>query len=68
MSQETAITQCCKSKPIWIFMYSDGNIIVICDKDFQSPAFRLGVEKVINIESQKIFTPTELFGGLKIEN
>jgi len=63
MSQETAITQCCKSKPIWIFMYSDGNIIVICDKDFQSPAFRLGVEKVINLESQECLTPQEAFGA-----
>jgi len=43
-------------------MYSDGNIIVICDKDFQSPAFRLGVEKVINLESQECLTPQEAFG------
>ncbi len=62
MSQDTTIKQCCKSDPIWVFTYSDGKIIVICDKDFTSPAFRVGVEKVINIETQECLTPQEAFG------
>ena len=62
MSQDAILKQCCKSDPIWIFTYSDGKIIVICDKDFTSPAFRVGVEKVINIETQECLTPQEAFG------
>lgn len=62
MSQDTILKQCCKSDPIWIFTYSDGTVFVICQKDFKSPAYRHGVKKIINIESQECFTPAEIFG------
>lgn len=62
MSQETTLKQCCKSKPLWVFVYSVGDIFVICDKDFQSPAYRFGVEKIINIETQECLTPEQAFG------
>ena len=43
-------------------MYADGNIIVICEKDFHSPGFRVGVKEIINLKSQECFTPEEAFG------
>ncbi len=51
------------SLPVWIFVYSDGSILTICESDFKSPAYRNGVEKIINIKSQENFTPELLFGG-----
>jgi len=62
----TTFKKCCMSLPIWIFVYSDGSILTICESDFKSPAYRNGVSKIINIESQEVFTPEFLFGGSKI--
>jgi len=55
------IRQCCVGNPVWIFVYSDESVYIICDKDFESPAYRLDVIKIINIESQESFTPEKLF-------
>ncbi len=63
MSQDTVVKQCCNSDPIWIFVYSDGNVFVICEKDFDSPTYRYDVKKIINIKSQESFTPEEIFGA-----
>jgi len=57
------LQQCCVCDPIWIFVYSDGSIFSICEKDFKSAAYRLNVIEVINIESQQSFKPEEIFGG-----
>jgi len=62
MSLDTTITQCCVSDPIWIFIYSDGSIFAICDKDFENPAYRVGVTEIINMETQESFKPEKLFG------
>ncbi len=51
------------SAPIWIFVYSDGSILSICDIDFKSPGYRFGVSKIINVESKESFTPEQIFGG-----
>lgn len=62
MSQDTILKQCCKSDPIWIFSYADGTVFVICEKDFNSVSYRVGVKKIINIKSQQVYTPAEIFG------
>lgn len=49
--------------PSWIFVYSDGSVLSICDSDFKSPAYRNGVSEIINVKSQESFTPQQLFGA-----
>jgi hypothetical protein len=57
------IKQCCVSDPVWIFTYSDGSYFLICNNDFKSPGYRVGVTEIINMETQQVFTPDILFGG-----
>ena len=57
------IKQCCASDPVWIFGYSDGSFLLVCNSDFKSPGYRVGVTEIINMESQESFSPGQLFGG-----
>lgn len=61
----TKVKQCCKSSPVWIFVYSDGRVFAVCDEDFKSPSYRLKLFKIVNIKSKKVFTPEQLFGDKK---
>lgn len=66
MSLEKAtVKQCCMCSPVWIFVYSDGSIFAICEKDFKSKPYQSGVIEIINIETQESFSPDQLFGGPK---
>ncbi len=63
MSHESAVVkQCCLSSPNWVFIYSDGRIYAICEKDFRSPSYRIDVKEIINMITKESFTPEHLFG------
>jgi len=49
--------------PIWIFVYSDGRIISICENDFKSSSYQLGVIEVINMKTRESYKPEQIFGG-----
>jgi len=57
----TTIKQCCATAPVWIFVYSDGRIFAICENDFRSPSYRIGVEKIINMNTKASFPPEQIF-------
>ena len=58
----TKVKQCCNNSPVWIFVYSDGRVFAVCDEDFKSPSYRIGLLKIVNIKSKEVFTPEQLFG------
>lgn len=60
--QNNSVKQCCVSSPVWIFIYSDGRIFAICEKDFKSPSYQIRVEEIINIKTHESFTPQQMFG------
>ncbi len=54
MSLESiTVKQCCATAPVWIFVYSDGRIFAICDDDYNSPSYRIGLKIIINIKTRQ---------------
>ena len=64
--EKSTVKQCCTDSPIWIFLYSDGSIFAICQKDFKDPAYQTGVIEVINLETEQSFKPSQIFGEITI--
>ena len=58
---------CCENKGVWIFLYENNEIYSICEEHFKSLAHRINVKKVVNIQTQQGYEPTEIFGGTKLE-
>jgi hypothetical protein len=65
MSQE-AIKQCCTGDPVWIFAYSDGSFLLICDNDLKNPIYNIGATEIINIKTKESFSPQIILGDSKI--
>lgn len=62
MFDTSSLKLCCNSLPVWIFCYSDGTFFGICDNDFKSPEFQLGLDRIVKIETGEVFSPGDLFG------
>jgi len=50
------------SEPVWIFVYSGGTIYTVCDEHKKSPAYRVGLNQIIKVQTRELFTPEQIFG------
>ena len=62
MSLAYSVKQCCESDPSWIFVYNDGSILTLCQNHVKNKEYKIGVEEVININTQESFSPGQFFG------
>lgn len=59
---EPRLKKCCMSEPVWIFVYSGGTIYTVCDEHKKSPAYRVGLNQIIKVQTRELFTPEQIFG------
>ena len=52
---------CCSRQPSWIFIYHNEEKYGICKKHFESPSHRFNVKYVLDLKSQKVYHPHEIF-------
>jgi len=58
---------CCKMQSSWIFVYENKQVWGICENHFASDAHRLFVKNVINIQTNTLYSPDEIFSKILAE-